>query len=284
MASEDESESAQAHRVSIKPPAFMDCAVQGWFAIMEAQFHLASIKADTSKFYHVLASLPPTTISKLDSSVLTGKDYTKLKSAVTELHERSKPELFDQLITKVQLTGRPSLYVKELQELAGKVGVGDDLVRHKLLQSLPPTVGAVLAAQKELTLHQLGKLADVLLPLLQSPCLAVPAEQQQQQFQPQLHQQQQFQPPQLQQPQHRSQAQTSAYQQGTRQQPASSSSSSLPTGLRPFHRDQRPLICRAHLYFGAQAKTCKPWCQWPQKNQVTMQPSSRKSSPERQGN
>ncbi|KAF0311973.1 Lamin Dm0 [Amphibalanus amphitrite] len=49
--------------VSVKPPAFMETAVQGWFAIMEAQFHLAKITSDTTRFYHVLAALPPTTVS-----------------------------------------------------------------------------------------------------------------------------------------------------------------------------------------------------------------------------
>ena len=98
-----------------------------------------------------------------------------------------------------------------------------------LLQSLPPTLGAILAAQKKLMLHQLGKLADELMLLLQSTGLTVPAEQQKP-----------FHPPLLQQPQHHSQAQASAYQQGMCQQPANGSSGSLPNGLQPFHRDQRP--------------------------------------------
>ena len=120
---------------------------------------------------------------------------------------------------------------------------------HKLLQSLPPTLGAILAAQKRLMLHQLGKLANELMLLLQSTCLTGPAEQQKP-----------FQPPPLQQPQHHSQALASAYQQGMCQQPANGSSGSLPNGLQPFHRGQRPLICHAHLYFRVQAKTCNPWC------------------------
>ena len=55
-----------AHHVSIKPPPFMECAVPGWFAIMEAQFHLAKLVSQETKFYHILASLPATTIAKLD--------------------------------------------------------------------------------------------------------------------------------------------------------------------------------------------------------------------------
>ena len=255
----------------------------GWFAIMEAQFHLSKVKSDETKFYHVLASLPPTTIAKLDTAVLTSHRFSSLKEAVVELYEKSKPEVFDQLISKVQLTGRPSLYVRELQDLASKVGVGDDLVRHKLLQSLPPTVGAVLAAQRELTLHQLGKLADELMPLLQTSCLAAPTQHQQFQHQ----RSQQFQKQQ--------QPQQQCYQQddfmGAHSQPRGSlhqtpafCGPALPRGLQPFHPDQRPQVCRAHLYFGEEARTCKPWCRWPKKSHLKIQPSSRKNSPERQGN
>ena len=258
---------AAIQHVSIKPPAFMECAVLGWFAIMEAQFHLARIQSQETKFYHVLASLPATTIAKLNTSVLTTPNFLFLKEAVVELYEKSKPELFDQLISKVQLTGKPSLYVRELQDLASKVGVGDDLVRHKLLQSLPPTVGAVLAAQRELTLHQLGKLADELMPLLQTSCLAAPAETRLQQ-------------------QDYSSARGSSYptRGNSPAHPQESRGPSLPRGLQPFHQDQRPQVCRAHLYFGGEARTCKPWCRWPKKSHLQMQPSSRRSSPDRQGN
>ncbi|KAF0288664.1 hypothetical protein FJT64_012968 [Amphibalanus amphitrite] len=230
---------------------------------MEAQFHIARITNDTTKFYHVLASLPPMTVSKLDGAVLVSHSYQALQQAVTELYERSKPELFDQLISKVQLTGRPSLYVRELQELAGKVGVGEELVRHKLLQSLPPAVGAVLAAQRDLSLQQLGKLADELMPLLQTSCLAAP------QAQLSSHQRDQHRPP---------------HRRGEQQQ-HQADYSALPTGLRPFHPDQRQQVCRAHLYFGAEARTCKPWCRWPKKTtNLQLEPSSRRASPERPGN
>ena len=266
-------EVASAHHVAVKPPPFMETAVPGWFAIMEAQFQLAKIANDETKFYHTLAALPPTTISKLDPATLNEHKFEKLKTAVKELYEKSKSELFDELISKVQLTGRPSHFVMELQELAGKVGVGDDLVRHKLFQSLPPAVGAVLAAQHGRTLHQLGKLADELMPLLQTSCLATPA---------------QALLPQPFQPQQRRFESSEAYHQqqdrGATSRPVPQQSMggrALPLGLKPFYKDQRPQICRAHLYFGAEARTCKPWCRWPQKRHVTMQPSSRRASPER---
>ena len=264
-----DSAAGAVQHVSVKPPAFMETAVQGWFAIMEAQFHLAKITSDTTRFYHVLAALPPTTVSKLDTSVLGSSSYATLRDAVCSLYERTRSELFDQLISKVQLTGRPSLFVRELQEIGCKVGGGDDLVRHKLLQSLPPTVGTVLAAQRDLTLHQLGKLADELMPLLQTSCLAATAQPQ---------------PPSTSQQQHQWDHRPAARSSGRSRDGPLPAASSTPRGLQPFYRDQRPQVCRAHLYFGQEARTCKPWCRWPKKGDAKMEPSSRRGSPQRPGN
>ena len=155
-----------AHRVSVKAPPFMETAVQGWFAIFDAQFQLARITASDTKFYHVLSSLPPDTIAHVSPDVLAGKDFDKLQEAVTDMYEKTKPELFERLISKARLTGRPSLFLSELRKIAEKVGVGDELIRHKFLQSLPTGIAAALASQRETSLSQLGKLADELLPLV----------------------------------------------------------------------------------------------------------------------
>ena len=49
--------------------------------------------------------------------------------------------------------------------------------------------------------------------------------------------------------------------------------------LRPFSPGQRPRVCRFHIFFGAQARRCKPWCSWPFKDNVEILPSSRPASP-----
>ena len=125
------------HHVSIKPPPFMETAVAGWFAVMDAQFHIANVKTESTKFYHVLSALPPDTIAHLPKSVLTSASFTELQEAVTDMYEKTKPELFERLIRKTKLTGRPSLFLAELREMGDKVGVGDELIRHKFIQSLP---------------------------------------------------------------------------------------------------------------------------------------------------
>ena len=278
------------HHVSVKPPPFMETAVQGWFAVMDAQFFISKITSSATKFYHILSALPPDTIAHIPKEILDGKDFETLKTTVTDMYERTKPELFERLISKTRLTGRPSLFLSELREVAQKVGVGDDLLRHKFIQSLPAGIATALASQRELPLTQLGKLADELLPLVQSsPTVAHMAAtegefgghpHQPPYFQPAPFQPAQFQPA----PCNMTQYQPRQRQSGPQRyaQPQTRSTSGASFGLRPYHEDQRPKVCRSHIFFGAKARTCKPWCQWPTKAaDLTMQPSSRAASPAR---
>ena len=100
----------------------MDTAVEGWVVIMDAQFHLARITSARPKFYHVLAAqiLPcsggssPDTVSRIAPDVLSKNDFHDLKKAVMSLYAQSKPELFERLISKTQMTGRPSTFLHEL--------------------------------------------------------------------------------------------------------------------------------------------------------------------------
>ena len=132
-------------RMPVRPPPFMETAVSGWFAIINAQFHLANISDSVTKFYHVLSSLPADVVARVDPTVIAGQDFARLKEAVIEMFEKTKPELFEKLISKSVMTGRPSEFLGDLRDVASKVGVGDDLVRHKFIQSLPPAMSTVLA-------------------------------------------------------------------------------------------------------------------------------------------
>ena len=244
---ENTNTAAAVQQVSVKVPPFMETAVPAWFKIMEAQFHLARIVSSQTKFYHALSSLPPDVITRVPAAAIEDEDYPKLKDAIISSYEQTKPELFERLISTTTMTGRPSIFLQDISNAAKKLGITDDLVRHKFVQALPSSISPVVATQKELSLQQLGKLADELMPLAQSQCLAV---------QPEV----------------------------TSKSPSSSTSStrtysSIPTGIRPFNSNQRPVVCRAHIYFGEKARTCKPWCRWPNKKNTSMLPSSRPSSP-----
>lgn len=243
--------------LSIKPPAFMENSAEAWFAIMEAQFALRKVTTSETKYFYILSSLPPETVIRLPSTLLVQKDYDVLKKTVIDLYESSKPELFEKLISSTVMTGKPSLFLEEISRLANKVGVTEELVKHKFVQSLPGSISPVIAAQQDLNLQQLGKLADELMPLAHK-CLAVEAI-------------------------HQPSPSTTTYTKNpsATRESRTSSPTHMHDSVRPFHRDQRPVICRGHLYFGSKSRFCKPWCRWPNKNKdsLQIQPSSRSSSP-----
>ena len=58
------------------------------------------------------------------------------------------------------------------------------------------------------------------------------------------------------------------------------SNPNIPFGVRAFSENQHPKTCRAHIYFGPAAKTCKPWC-WMKNHQNVehVATSSRPPSP-----
>ena len=247
------------NHVSIKPPMFMEDNVQAWFSIMEAQFSIAKITVKETKFYHVLASLPPNIVTPITQSTLDSKDYDVLKGAVLSTYEKSKPELLDKLMSSTIMTGRPSIYLNELLSLSTKIGAGDDIVRHKFISALPNSISPIIASQGDLDFLRLGKMADELL-------IHMNRQESSQAHVNQLS----------------SQAQQNRHSTSTN---AARSSQQIPYGLRPFNKDQKPKVCRAHLWFGEKAKYCKPWCKWPNKNNsIQIQPSSRPSSPARNNN
>ena len=183
------------------------------------------------------------------------------------------------------MTGRPSTFLHELRDTASKIGVGEDLVRHKMIKSLPPSIGAVLAAQRDLTLTQLGQLADKLVPLMQSACMmAQPCGDRRTRGRspsPTVR----YEPRRT---SHSSddrdahaprQSDTGTRYRSRQYSPYPDHRDDKSAELRPFRDGQGPKVCRAHIYFGIEARTCRPWCQWPDKINAKVKPSSRSSSP-----
>ena len=148
------------------------------------------------------------------------------------------------------MTGKPSIYLQELMSIARKVGVGDDLVRHRFVQSLPQSISPVIASQQDLDLSRIGKMADELLPLLNHSEVH--------------HVRSNF----------NSRGPTTRTTDHSSDQP-----SRIPIGLRPFRDGQRPNVCRGHIYYADRSRTCKPWCRWDNKAQCKVLPNSRAASP-----
>lgn len=234
---------SQASSIAIKPVAFNPPEARAWFRIMDAQFALANITVSTTKFNHALAALPASLVMNLDDDTIAAMDYEKLKAEVLEQTLPTKSELFDDFLqANPLLTGKPSQHLRSIKKLATQVGVSEDLVRHRFQKSLPNNLAVVLATQKTLPLEELGRLADELVAL-------TPGVQHSQTV-------------------HDSTMDVTAVKRPTNKS----------TALEPFTPGQRPKVCRAHLYYGPEARSCRSWCMWPDKGGVKVA-RSRNASP-----
>ena len=55
------------------------------------------------------------------------------------------------------------------------------------------------------------------------------------------------------------------------------SNDDIPIGVRSFSSTQLPKVCRYHLYYGKNARSCKPWCIMAS-SRMNMLPNSRPQS------
>lgn len=245
--------SAQA--ISVKLPPFSIENLKGYFSILEAQFGIAGITSDVTMFFHALSGMSPEVVIKLPTDILEARSYIKLKENLVDFYTETKAELVEKFMQATPLQGRPSHFLTAMQIEASKVGISDDLVRHKFLQCLPITVAQILMPHEDMTLQNLAKLADQILPL----SVSRGTDQGATSFAA-----------------HRGQFNSRQHTDIVKDSQFLGDFNSV----KPFHKGQRPRICRAHIYYADFAKSCKVWCKYPSKSKdLQILPNSRASSP-----
>lgn len=157
----------QVCRVSVKLPQFWPAKPSVWFAQVEAQFELANIVRDETKFAHVVASLDSTAASEVDDIIEAPPavdKYAHLKAELIRRLSSSSEERVRQILQKEELGDRrPSQFLRHLRSLAGRTPISDVLLRQLWLQRLPTQVQAILQTQAALTIDQIADIADRIL-------------------------------------------------------------------------------------------------------------------------
>lgn len=145
---------------NIKIPPFWPEKPSIWFAQVEGQFIITNIYDDTTKFYHVLATLDRQYASEVED-ILTGPpDYNRLKGELIKRLSVSRENKVKQLLMDEQLgTRKPSQFLRHLQHLAGP-NMPDDVLRTIWASRLPPSMQPIVASQATLSLDALADLAD----------------------------------------------------------------------------------------------------------------------------
>ena len=143
----------------------MESAAAGRFFIMEAQFSLRHI---TSSFLVRAFDITIRTCSELTNIYSDYKEVNTLKEAIISMYERTKPELFANLITDTKMAGGPSVYLRVLLATVNRIEVSDDQVRRNSILPLPLAITTAMAAARNLSLTGLGNVADEIIPFMKS--------------------------------------------------------------------------------------------------------------------
>ena len=129
-----DTEEFTAAAVTIKVHPFMGGAVTRWFAILKVQFLLKSITKTDTKYLQELSFCLP--ISSQNYRVYCWLIQWRIKSSCdSNTWKKKKTELFSRLIGDTMMADRPLYFLQELMAIASKIGVSNDLGRHKFIQA-----------------------------------------------------------------------------------------------------------------------------------------------------
>ncbi|XP_075527131.1 uncharacterized protein LOC142559417 [Dermacentor variabilis] len=154
--------------LDVKLPPFWTGDPQLRFVRVESQFAARRITADSTKYHHVVRSLPPATASEVRHLLLTPpaeNAYQTLKETLIRRVPPTESERLQQLLRQAELGDRrPSQLLRHMQQLAGGATASDGrLVRELFLQRLPTCVRIGLTAWGETDLAKMAELADKLM-------------------------------------------------------------------------------------------------------------------------
>ncbi|XP_049272641.1 uncharacterized protein LOC125758913 [Rhipicephalus sanguineus] len=169
-------------RVAVKLPPFWADSPDVWFAQVEAQFSLARITQDRTRYDYAVAHLDARYANEVRDILAnppTANLYEYLKTELIRRLSLSEDQKLRQLQSAELAERKPSRLLRHMRALAGNMEVQESLLRSLWLQRLPLHVQAILRAQLTLPLFQLAEVADcvieVSLPQLSPTIQAVAA-------------------------------------------------------------------------------------------------------------
>lgn len=161
----DEETRDETNSISIKLPQFWPNSPATWFIQAESQFSISRVNSETSRYHHVIASLPQDIIESIIDFVQQPPNkelYTELKKLLIQRHSLSVEKRIERIVSGEQLGDRkPSEFYRSLTQLAGTSGtISEQLVRKLWLRRLPQTINLALIPQEHKDIADVLKLAD----------------------------------------------------------------------------------------------------------------------------
>jgi len=223
LANHDDNGQNRVRAISVKPPTFWTDRPVLWFAKLEAQFDIAGITVQKTKFNYVLQGLDNATIQEVATvaeAPQTNREYDSIKAALLEAFDQSQ-EAKDKALFALNGLGdrKPSSMLRHIRSLSTDL---DTFVKAFFLAQLPVEVRSVLAAQRFTTVEEMAKAADRIVETRElSGCVAAVA---------------------------------------TPTMDTSTNPGAVAAVAKTKASD--PFICGPHRKYGPKAHTCKPGCIW----------------------
>lgn len=167
MPSPERNDSGEISRVAVKLPQFWDKEADLWFINIEAQFILAGITQDKTKYYAVVSALNSEVLSYVSDIVKnppTEDLYKTLKDRlIAEFSDSEQKRVKDLLSNAVLGDDKPSHLLRKMRQLANDK-IGEEFLRTLWIQRLPKETQAILSVS-EGNLDRLAQMADKIIDL-----------------------------------------------------------------------------------------------------------------------
>ena len=162
------------YRVAVRLPSFWPDRPALWFAQAEAQFEVASITRQKTKFSYVVSQLHQQHAAEVEDIITSPPEeepYDRLKAELVRRLSTSREQRVRQLFSHEEKGDRkPSQFLRHQKALAPDVP--DDFLRTIWASRLPPHVQAILAGQTEGSLDSASQLADRICEVAPQPVTA----------------------------------------------------------------------------------------------------------------
>lgn len=165
-------ERSEVCKVTAKIPPFWPHKPIIWFATVEAQFDIAGIVTDRTKYSYILGHLDQKYSQEVEDIITNpppeGQRYEKLKLELIRRLSMSEEERVRQLVSDEELGDRkPSQFLRHLRSLAGNTFTDENILKQLWLRRLPQTVQAILSANTDiLSLDRMAEMADKVMEVM----------------------------------------------------------------------------------------------------------------------
>lgn len=175
LANPNQQNNAVTAAVAVKLPDFWKSDPTMWFAQAEAQFALAGVVQDETKYYHIISKIDQSIISHVSDLVQNPpkeEKYKQVKERLISRFEVSPQAKLEQLLNACDLGDmRPSHLLARMQELGSGLKISESVMRVLFVQRMPERVKPILSICDGNSLEQLAQMADKMVEI-SSPAVA----------------------------------------------------------------------------------------------------------------